>query len=224
MSGQRNGGAYFPRNLSLYGYAWNNPVVLRDPDGRAVGEMTAAGCALGGGVGCGVGFAADILTALGYGGGAAAMMKLLAQNKSPYATGDRFSFQYGGSQDEVQYRLQQMDAEAAQQNKPLMNEKAKEPSAGGKSEPTASTERAKNTSKGVPEKALGPSGKPKIHVIDKPNRKAAEDAAKRAGSGKPLRHPNDEGQPPHFHPADRDGNKKPGPHFNYPPKSGYPKR
>jgi RHS repeat-associated protein len=28
------GGAFFPRNLALYGYSINNPVVVRDPDGQ----------------------------------------------------------------------------------------------------------------------------------------------------------------------------------------------
>jgi hypothetical protein len=34
MRGGPNGGVYHPRNLGLYSYAYNNPVVLRDPDGR----------------------------------------------------------------------------------------------------------------------------------------------------------------------------------------------
>ena len=38
MQGAPNGGVGFPRNLGLYTYGWNNPVVLRDPDGLAVGD------------------------------------------------------------------------------------------------------------------------------------------------------------------------------------------
>jgi RHS repeat-associated protein len=33
MSGKPNGGVFSPQNLGLYGYVWNNPVVLRDSDG-----------------------------------------------------------------------------------------------------------------------------------------------------------------------------------------------
>ena len=34
MAGTLNGGVYRPINLSLYTYAWNNPVILTDPTGR----------------------------------------------------------------------------------------------------------------------------------------------------------------------------------------------
>ena len=38
----QDGNAASPANLGLYGYAWNNPVGLRDPDGRAVTEAQVA--------------------------------------------------------------------------------------------------------------------------------------------------------------------------------------
>ena len=34
MQGARNGGVHSPRNLGLYTYTWNNPVMFRDPTGR----------------------------------------------------------------------------------------------------------------------------------------------------------------------------------------------
>ena len=55
VSGQHNTGVYQPRNLASYGYTWNNPVKLTDPDGRCPNCVTAAigagvGAAIGGGV------------------------------------------------------------------------------------------------------------------------------------------------------------------------------
>jgi len=38
LDGAPNGGVLHPRNLALYTYAWNNPVVLPDPNGLAVGD------------------------------------------------------------------------------------------------------------------------------------------------------------------------------------------
>jgi len=64
MRGAPNGGVRHPENLGPYTYVWNNSVGRRDPDGKAVGEDTLAGCLIGGHIGCGVGFAADVATAL----------------------------------------------------------------------------------------------------------------------------------------------------------------
>jgi RHS repeat-associated protein len=82
----------------------------------------------------------------------------------------------------------------------------------------AQLEREANLAKGIPASRLGPSGKPKIHVIDHSTRKRAEDAARQQGAGKPIHHPNDSGQPPHFHAVDAGGNKigQQSPHNNYP--------
>ncbi|WP_437912844.1 RHS repeat-associated core domain-containing protein [Sorangium sp. So ce302] len=38
MAGRVNGGVFRPANLGLYAYAWNNPVGMVDPDGRAPGD------------------------------------------------------------------------------------------------------------------------------------------------------------------------------------------
>jgi RHS repeat-associated protein len=64
---------------------------------------------------------------------------------------------------------------------------------------------------------LGPSGKPKIHEVDSPTRKGAKDAARSAGKGTPVEHPNPTRGNPHFHPTGADGEKIPSsPHFTYP--------
>jgi len=80
--------------------------------------------------------------------------------------------------------------------------------AGGKE----ATSRAKNVAaadaKGIPVSQLGPSGKPKIHNVEKPNLKRAEDAARnyKKSNSKPEKHNSDRGQKQHFHPT-RNGEK-----------------
>jgi RHS repeat-associated protein len=211
MSGKVNGGVFQPRNLGLYSYTWNNPVVLRDPDGLSpieIGmevlervEESPAGQWVARAAGSIVGAALGLLMGSGLG-------------RSPYPTVDSRYFT-GGGREQIRQELSQ----------PLMNENGgAKPATPAAPATAAEAERAKSVAKGIPESQIGPSGKPKIHTADMPNRKAAEDAAKSAGSGKPMKHPNDKGQPPHFHPTDANGNKIPGPHFNFPPRSAYPKQ
>jgi len=40
MSGKTNGGVFNPKNLNLFGYTYNNPVTLFDPDGNAAASPT----------------------------------------------------------------------------------------------------------------------------------------------------------------------------------------
>lgn len=73
--------------------------------------------------------------------------------------------------------------------------------------------------KGVPKDQLGPSGKPKVHTVNHPTKKRAEDAARADGQGKPAQdtRPNKGG--PHFHPTNKDGTRKKGKqsvHHEYP--------
>jgi len=72
---------------------------------------------------------------------------------------------------------------------------------------TAALEKAKSLAKGIPESQLGPSGKPKIHTVEKSTLKQRTDAARQDGSSKPIKHNQDKGQAPHLHPVDRSGNK-----------------
>jgi len=65
-------------------------------------------------------------------------------------------------------------------------------------------------------RGVGGSGKPLQHFILKPNRKAAQDAARRQGGGRPPIHHNEAGRRSHYHPSDKNGNKrKDGSHFQY---------
>jgi len=73
--------------------------------------------------------------------------------------------------------------------------------------------------KGIPKDQLGPSGKPKVHTVNHPTKKSAEDAARAEGQGKPAKdtRPNKGG--PHFHPTNKDGTRKKGKqnvHHEYP--------
>jgi hypothetical protein len=79
----------------------------------------------------------------------------------------------------------------------------------------ADKNRQKARDKGIPDSVLGPSGKPKIHNVDHPNKKSAKDAAKNDGQGSPMHHPSPTVGKPHYHPTDSSGNKKPGVHHNY---------
>ena len=70
----------------------------------------------------------------------------------------------------------------------------------------------------VKTRRIGPSGKPMIHVVRLPNRHAAEDAARNQGHGNPPIHhaAHQVGQRPHFHAADKAGEKiRDGVHFEY---------
>lgn len=67
------------------------------------------------------------------------------------------------------------------------------------------------------------AGRFAIHVIKFATRKAAKDAARNAGKGKPMHHPTPKKGDPHFHPVDKNGNKIPGPHYTY-PRRGFPKK
>jgi len=63
----------------------------------------------------------------------------------------------------------------------------------------------------------GPSGKGKIHNIDKSSKKEAYEAAKQAGQGKPEKHIPDYPELPHYHPTDKNGEIiKNGAHYTYP--------
>jgi hypothetical protein len=89
-----------------------------------------------------------------------------------------------------------------------------------KKEAMAAKARAENIAKGIPEKVLGPSGKPKIYVKAHATRKKAQDAA--VGRGRrgaaPEEHSNPTVGDPHFHPSGSNSRE----HHTF-PGSGFPK-
>ena len=75
----------------------------------------------------------------------------------------------------------------------------------GKTQPKQQTTKEQNikesAEKGIPQKQLGPSGKPKINTASKPTLKTAKDAARNnpKSNSNPLKHSSDKGQKTHFH-------------------------
>jgi RHS repeat-associated protein len=80
----------------------------------------------------------------------------------------------------------------------------------------ADEEREKSKAKGIADKDIGPSGKPKIHVVEHPTKKKAKEAAAEGGAGAPIKHASPVIGGPHFHPTDGNGKKIPGIHHEYP--------
>jgi len=63
MQGETNHGVHLPQNLALYSYGWNNPVTIRDPNGKCPMCITAlVGAAIGGAIGGGVYLARAAIT------------------------------------------------------------------------------------------------------------------------------------------------------------------
>jgi RHS repeat-associated protein len=82
---------------------------------------------------------------------------------------------------------------------------------------TAAATRAENLKKGIPPGQLGPSGKPKRHFVDHSTRKSAKDAARQetGKGGTTMEHSNPKVGDPHFHGQTPPGDKC-APHHNYP--------
>jgi RHS repeat-associated protein len=62
--------------------------------------------------------------------------------------------------------------------------------------------------KGIPKSQLGPSGKPKVHTVSRPNLKEAKDAARSnpKSNTSPVKYSSDKGQKTHYH-STRNGKK-----------------
>jgi RHS repeat-associated protein len=115
MRGHVNDGVFQPRNLGLYTYAWNNPVILKDPDGRVV--ATAIGCVAIPGAGCAAGAVIDVAIAGTAMAGAGAAIGLAGG-------GRQTNSQFGGPMDSRWFSAKGRAEirEEAERNKPLLNE------------------------------------------------------------------------------------------------------
>jgi RHS repeat-associated protein len=122
----------------------------------------------------------------------------------------------GGAKELIKAGAEELGKEGEKAGAKLVKDAA-EQGAKKVSEMTAAERRAYYIKKGVPENEIGPSGYPKVHSVDHPSRKAAEDAAAQEGKGAPMKHPGKAGEPSHFHPTDKNGKKAyPNVHHNYP--------
>ena len=87
------------------------------------------------------------------------------------------------------------------------------PPAGGSPFKTKSKEAPGQTASGHPTdkrgNKLGPSGKPQVNTVKHPSQKSAKDAARNEGKGAPVKHPSPQKGNSHYHPVDKNGNKKP---------------
>jgi len=109
------------------------------------------------------------------------------------------------------------DAEGASPPAPGMDPNNGDNDSANASKKSAGETRAENIEKGIPEKELGPSGKPKIHVRSHSSPKKAKDAARaRAGKGGTIvKHPTPKKGKGHFH-GQKQGGRKIRIHDEYP--------
>mmetsp|Transcript_58490 Transcript_58490/g.166352 ORF Transcript_58490/g.166352 Transcript_58490/m.166352 type:complete len:107 (+) Transcript_58490:84-404(+) len=71
----------------------------------------------------------------------------------------------------------------------------------------SSVKQAAKNSATLTTRGAGPSGKATVHNVQHSSRKAAEQAARSAGQGKPMHHSSGPGGGGHFHATDKAGNK-----------------
>ena len=76
-------------------------------------------------------------------------------------------------------------------------------------EKSAKERREENIRKGVPEREIGPSGRPKVHTVDHASKKRGKDAAqnKSGKGGTVVHHPSPKRGGPHYHSVKKDGTK-----------------
>ena len=179
-------GIFNTDNLNPYGYGYNNPVSFDDPDGRcppclAVWAAVEVGLA--------------IYDAYDTG---STLLDTNATTGQKVASAGGFVLGavlpgggYGaGAKKAVKVAEKVNDVKKGAQKARALEKTA---------------EKAKNlkeaADKGIPKTQLGPSGKPKIHTVSKPNAKQAKEAARNNAKSntKPQKHSSDRGQKTHYH-------------------------
>ncbi len=191
-----------PQSLNKYQYCLSNPLRYVDPDGHQevvsdtlrqaqtspIPEIRAA---------------AEVISAVGVAGG-------------PLFHVTSEAVKNGACPADLMCSAAEMDSYAT--NNPAVKHNILSEAQGGAN--GVAEKKTKNVAdaekKGIPKDQLGPSGKPKVHVVQHPTEKRAKDAARQ---GNPAKDASPKKGGPHYHPTNRDGSRKRGKqniHHEYP--------
>jgi RHS repeat-associated protein len=193
-----------PQSLNKYQYSYNNPLRYVDPDGHEPDQNPKCKCPTDQTIIDWVTSLPDtVADATGITAAADAIRKY-----GPTVINEIMSH---GGQSAAQQDLQDLRS-LRQQNREQTQPTQQDPATGGGQTPEKTKNLADAEKKGIPKDQLGPSGKPKVHTVNHPTKKRAEDAARADGQGKPAKDTRPKKGGPHFHPTNKDGTRKKGKH------------